>query len=604
MGSVMLEEIELINYRGFDRHKISLRPTSIIVGRNNAGKSTIIEAITLISIVTSRAPRSNFVSPPDWINLPSASKGILPSIRGLDFEFRNICYQYQSSPAVIKAKLTGSKTVTIYISSEFEHIYAVLRKGNRQVTTKGQASSFEDDIINVLPPIGRLRIREQLLSDNYVRANLNTKLASLHFRNQIYYIGNDYYGFSEDIPEDFEEDFVSPTFYESFVRLAEATWPRLRIQSIDYSTAIPPELSLLVRDGAFVAEVGWMGSGLQAWLQTCWFLARCRRETVVVLDEPDIFLHPDLQRKLYRLVEGHYNQVLIATHSTEVLAEVNPEAVLIIDKDANQSKFAENIPAVQSVINHIGGAHNLQFTRLWSARRCLFIEGNDVEILSAFHRLIYPDSPTSLDLIPYIPIHGYGNWKHAVGATIGLKNAGDKSIKAYCILDSDYRTPEEHDKVKKEANQHGLFVHVWKRKEIENYVLSAAAISRVIESRSDNKYPNENDVKKKIRSICDAMKEQVFDNISDAIWGRDRKGIVDANKKARSVVNTAWSSYDEIISICPGKSIVSALSGWSQKNYGVSFSALGLARELRLDELPSEALQVVVSINKSSEFSS
>ena len=126
----------------------------------------------------------------------------------------------------------------------------------------------------------------------------------------------------------------------------------------------------------------------------------------------------------------------------------------------------------------------------------------------------------------------------------------------------------------------------------------------MIESRSDNKYPNESDVKKKIRSICDAMKEQVFDNISDAIWGRDRKGIVDANKKARSVVNTAWSSYEEIISICPGKSIVSALSGWSQKNYGVSFSALGLARELRLDELPSEALQVVVSINKSSEFSS
>ena len=89
----MITEIELFNLRGFAKHKIPLRPTSIIVGRNNAGKTTIIEALTLISIVASRAPRSRFISPPDWLEIPTAPKGVFPSLRGKDFEFRNLCYQ-------------------------------------------------------------------------------------------------------------------------------------------------------------------------------------------------------------------------------------------------------------------------------------------------------------------------------------------------------------------------------------------------------------------------------------------------------------------------------------------------------------------------------
>jgi len=47
----MLKELQLENFRCFDNHVIPLRPTTIVVGRNNAGKSTIVEALRLISIV-------------------------------------------------------------------------------------------------------------------------------------------------------------------------------------------------------------------------------------------------------------------------------------------------------------------------------------------------------------------------------------------------------------------------------------------------------------------------------------------------------------------------------------------------------------------------
>ncbi len=46
----MLSELRLENFRCFEDHTIPLRPLTIIVGRNNAGKSTIVEALRIVSI--------------------------------------------------------------------------------------------------------------------------------------------------------------------------------------------------------------------------------------------------------------------------------------------------------------------------------------------------------------------------------------------------------------------------------------------------------------------------------------------------------------------------------------------------------------------------
>ncbi len=45
----MLTELRLINFRCFKDHVIPLRRNTIIVGKNNAGKSTVIDALRLVS---------------------------------------------------------------------------------------------------------------------------------------------------------------------------------------------------------------------------------------------------------------------------------------------------------------------------------------------------------------------------------------------------------------------------------------------------------------------------------------------------------------------------------------------------------------------------
>ncbi|PYS69901.1 MAG: hypothetical protein DMF73_13950 [Acidobacteria bacterium] len=43
----MLTKLILRNFRGFENHELPLRETTVIVGRNNAGKSTVVEALRL-----------------------------------------------------------------------------------------------------------------------------------------------------------------------------------------------------------------------------------------------------------------------------------------------------------------------------------------------------------------------------------------------------------------------------------------------------------------------------------------------------------------------------------------------------------------------------
>jgi len=43
----MLTRLEIENFRGFKKHEMPLNAVTLIVGRNNAGKSTVVEALRL-----------------------------------------------------------------------------------------------------------------------------------------------------------------------------------------------------------------------------------------------------------------------------------------------------------------------------------------------------------------------------------------------------------------------------------------------------------------------------------------------------------------------------------------------------------------------------
>ena len=256
--------------------------------------------------------------------------------------------------------------------------------------------------------------------------------------------------------------------------------------------------------------------------------------------------------------------------------------------------------AVQRIIDQIGGVHNLNLARLSDSRKCLLLEGKDIEILKQFQNSLSPESNEPLDTLPHMPIGGWGGWNYAIGSRMFLKNALGEEIATYCLLDSDYHTPEAISARYGEAARVGVFLHIWQRKEIENYLLVPGAIMRVILAKSRKKNIDgltEERVQLRLEKIAESQKDEAFDAIAQETLSENRaKGSKFANEIARKRIDTAWASSEGRLSAISGKFLLSKLSEWSQSRFDVSLGARRLARELRADEIDPEMRNVISAI--------
>ena len=585
----MLSEVILENFKCFSRHTIPFRPLTVIVGRNNAGKSTIVEALRLVSLVVDRLEHLPVREVPRWLDIPSVNRGVAPALDHQDFDFSNVFHRYGDPPAKITAKFETGLSVVIYIGqSDGEgRVHAVVRNARRNVViSKGEARRLGVPHVGILPQISPVSSNETILVPTYVRRSLSSTLASLHFRNQM--------------------NFLYDEVFQEFKRISEDTWPGLVIRELRGRGGEPgTELELMVRNEDFVAEVRWMGHGLQMWLQTMWFLARCRLSDTVILDEPDVYMHADLQRRLIRVLKGRYPQVIVATHSIEIMSEVDPENILVVDRDRRQAQFTTDIPQVQSVVDQIGGIQNLQLARLWGSRRCLFVEGKDLALLKHFQNKLFPRSPGPIDAIPNLSVGGWGGWNYALGSSMLLGSAIGQEIRSYCIFDSDFHTPRQIAAREQEARGKGVNLHIWKRKELENYLLVPSAILRTLAPKIRNDQPSLTSeiISQKLFEFADALSEEVMDAYASEFLADYRAGGPShANRSARERMGSSWEGVEGRLSLVSGKEMLAKLSAWTQESFGLTISQTRIAREMRRSEIADEVVEVLTAIENNLPF--
>lgn len=90
-------------------------------------------------------------------------------------------------------------------------------------------------------------------------------------------------------------------------------------------------------------------------------------------------------------------------------------------------------------------------------------------------------------MIPNLSIGGWGGWNYAIGSTMLLNNASNESIRVFCLLDRDYHTDSEINDRLEESKKRGVELHIWSKKEIENYLLVPETIARIVNISRKNK---------------------------------------------------------------------------------------------------------------------
>ncbi len=578
-----LASLRVQNYRCFSDHTVDFGNTTVIVGKNNAGKSTLIETLRLASVALRRFNAITATAAPDWLDDKAVGRGQRLELARLGLWANTIFHRYGGPPAIIEATFQDDARLEIYIGPEGEAHSVLFGPDGRAIRVARDRGSYELPRITILPQIVPLEREEKILVQDYVAANLDSHLASRHFRNQLNTL--------------WEEHF--PRFRE----MVEESWPGVRVDGLEgQGKAQGGSLQLMIRDGNFVAEAGWMGHGLQMWLQTLWFVVRTRGVGTIVLDEPDVYMHPDLQRRLIRMLRAQRTNLIIATHSTEILAEVDASNVLVLDRSMHRSSYAIDLPAVQRVVEGMGSAQNLQIARLWKARSLILVEGDDMKILKRVFDLVSPSSALPLDAIPNWSIGGWHGWARAIGSVVALHNSIDQMITAYCIFDSDYHLDEEKDRRVQQAIENQIELHILEMKEIENYLIRPGLIRRVIErSLSPPKSaPTEDEVQAAVDELVAEMIDSAQDCYVTEFLNADRaSGPALASQKARELIALKRNGPRGPMAIVSGKELVSRLSAWSKREFNVSFGVSTLLKYMHRNEVDAELERIVLAISQS-----
>src|ERR1700719_3485341 len=113
----MITEIYLKNFRGFEDHRIPFRPLTVIVGRNNAGKSTIVEALRLISLVVLRFGGRLSSVPRYYWEFPKDRRG-RDRFKSYEINLQSAFYSYGEPPAIIRATFDSGDVVEVRIERD------------------------------------------------------------------------------------------------------------------------------------------------------------------------------------------------------------------------------------------------------------------------------------------------------------------------------------------------------------------------------------------------------------------------------------------------------------------------------------------------------
>ncbi len=76
--------------------------------------------------------------------------------------------------------------------------------------------------------------------------------------------------------------------------------------------------------------------------------------------------------------------VLIATHSTEIITEAETDDIVLINKQRNSGRRIKQPSQLGEVFSILGSNLNPILTQLAKSRRVVFVEGQDFQLLSKF----------------------------------------------------------------------------------------------------------------------------------------------------------------------------------------------------------------------------
>ena len=184
----MLKSLNIRNFKCFKNHTIPFCPTTIMVGPNSSGKSSVVEALRFLSIACNIFNEGNitFYKPSKNLNIIDGPRGFSVSLKGLEFDFETVFYHYNDPPGMIEATFQTNEIVTIFVLKQNRNFVRIKDTKGKPVTTWQRTDGIQLPEIGVLPQLAPLASKEIIMLPDDVFEARSLFQSSSEFRAQLY----------------------------------------------------------------------------------------------------------------------------------------------------------------------------------------------------------------------------------------------------------------------------------------------------------------------------------------------------------------------------------------------------------------------------------
>jgi energy-coupling factor transporter ATP-binding protein EcfA2 len=570
-----LSSIHFVRFRGLADYHLAVDDFNVLVGPNNSGKSTVVAALRLLAAAYQFA-RSK---PPREIQFGERRRtGYWVPEQLLPITLENIHTELEPVDTELTFRFGSGRILTLWFPPDGG---CCLRLDPTAPVVDSPAAfrrhySFG---ISVAPVLASLEDDERLLAPEYVRRWAGTSRSSRHFRNHWWYNA-----------EEFAE----------FRRLLLQTWPEVTdVSAPILPGSLPGRLVMFCVEEGHPREVQWAGFGFQIWCQVLTFLMHVEDADLVVIDEPEIFLHADVQRRLVHFLRELGPAVLVATHSAEIITEVEASDLIVVDKRRSSARRTSSPNRTRQALVSVGSNQNVVLSNLVRTRHVLFVEGEDYKILRRWARVLGLDALAAGNGLVTFPYGGFPTLEGLRELCRGIQAAvGDGEPLTYAgIFDRDYRADEDVDAIEEQLGKILSVAHILYRKEVENYLLVPAVLDRAMTTEVQRRRARGATVSDPIpaedllRNVSEDFREEVAAlYVGARLQSQSTRGQTDGVSAADLSQEFArrWEALDVRLGLVPGKRVFSRFLDECQDRFGFSLSTTAVLQVFKTGDVNFE----------------
>ena len=504
----LLHYLEIENFKRFgDRQRIELDHPAVLIGPNNCGKTTAVQAIALWSQAVRTWFDAKGKAPPRQQTATSLNRLNVVSV-----PVQRTRYFWHDM--VVRR---GNRDVPLLITVGVMHRNAVepvtmrfRSQGDELVyCTPDDATLGKLEVVDaaaklnvrLLYPMSGLDTEEPILQPGRIDVLLGQGQTAQVLRNLCLLV-------CRDAPEDWRR--IAALMSRLFsVELSEPTETGRGSIDLFYRQANVRE----------PLEISLAGRGFQQMLLIFAYLHSHPR-SVLLIDEPDAHLEILRQKQVYVLLREvaarNESQVVLVTHSEVILDEALDRNLTLLLRGRADDLAAKS--DIRNALRHYGAEH---YVRTLDRGHVLYVEGGtDLDVLRALAEHLghpaadlwdqrinafyvqdnYPDPDLDADLERVEGGFGLKPREHFFALHKMIPG-----LRGLAILDSDGRARQD-------ANEGGLDVVYWKRYEVENYFITPEVLRRQAAEHYGDSPRFCDEIRDECEDVLDALLlERVFD---------------------------------------------------------------------------------------------